>query len=244
MRTAALLICAVLVLPSRAFADSVTLPSPAVTGGHCGIVGCGTQFQQIYSSFLFSGPLQITSLTLFNTTRESAEGFIEPAHYTFYLGTTTTAWDAMTTNFSANATGPLVQVADFTIVDYDYSMYPPGPGVSKTIAFSTPFLYMPGAGNLILSVAKDRSEEAGDGPVYIDYNGNAPGVSWAMNYAPGGVEQNRFVVHGGGIITRFNGEFTPAPVPEPASLILVGTGIALAGARRRRALRRCSPDHR
>jgi hypothetical protein len=232
MRIPALLLCATLALPAVAAGDSITLPAARVDGGNCAIFGCGTHFQQIYSSSLFRSDFEITSLTFFNTTEESAEGFVEPAHYQFRLGTTATAWNEMTTDFAANATGPLVTVADFTIPDFDPS-FRPRPGASRTIDLLAPFLYVPGAGSLILDVVKDTSEEAGDGPVYIDHNAHFDGVSVVNNFARGGVETDRFVSHGGGLVTRFNGQAAPQ-TPEPASIFLLATGLAIAGAKRLR----------
>jgi hypothetical protein len=232
MRTAALLLCSTLTLPAIAAADTITLPAPPPDAGNCGIFGCGTHYQQIYSSSLFPSPFEITSLTFFNTTLESAEAFVEPAHYQFRLGSTATAWNEMTTDFAGNATGPLVTVADFTISEHDLS-FQPRPGASRTIDLIAPFLYVPDAGSLILDVVKDTSEEAGDGPVYIDHNQHFDGVSFANNFARGGVEENRFVVRGAGIITRFDGQAVPQ-TPEPASIFLLATGAAIAGAKRLR----------
>lgn len=240
MRIPTLLLCASLSFPAVAAADSITLPPGPPDGGNCGIFGCGTRYQQIFSSSLFPSAFEITSLTFFNTTAESAEVFVEPAHYRFRLGITATGWDMMTTDFSTNATLPLVTVADFTIVQADL-MFKPGPGSTRTIDLAAPFLYLPRGGNLILDVLKDTSQEAGDGPVYIDNNGQFTGVSSANNFAPGGVEQMRFVHHASGIITKFNGtalapipDPAGSPTPEPASIILLTSGAAIAGAARPR----------
>jgi len=50
------------------------------------------------------------------------------------------------------------------------------------------------------------------------------------NFARGGVEETRFVSHGSGLVTRFNGQ---AVTPEPTSILLLATGAAITAAKRR-----------
>lgn len=96
------------------------------------------------------------------------------------------------------------------------------------IDFNTPFTYNPTQGNLLLEVNITSYPEVQGDLFFIA--GTSPFVGRTYNpgsgfQGPSGPEYYNY-----GLLTRFNpGPDTPDPVPEPATLLLLGTGLAGIG---------------
>src|SRR5215469_1246101 len=103
------------------------------------------EYQQVYSSGLFSGPYDITGLEFFNTAFQAASGTnLGSGSVVISLSTTAADWNTLSNTFSANL-GPIeTQVFSGTIG---------GPWTfpgTLVLPFSSPFIYDPSQGNLLV----------------------------------------------------------------------------------------------
>jgi len=168
------------------------------------------QYQQVYGSAAFSGPLTIGSLSFFRNDATTAPGgTFASGTYNIFLSTTSKPVGGLDATFANNVTSPLVFFASLVISA--------GSGQVPTFTITgTPFSYNPAAGNLLLDV------------MYSNANG-AGYFFRAENLAPGSVSR----VFGGGatgnsdeigLVTRFEPAVITA-TPEPASIVLTATGL-------------------
>jgi hypothetical protein len=221
-----LIVLALLGLLCAAVVAEVRAGSVLINGGagqinqDCIPFGCGHQVQFLISSSFFSGPIDIGSMTFFQTNPQAPNTF-DPATYTFLLSTTTVDPSSPNNVFAANVTSPQQFFASY--------VQPAGVNVPSSFTITgVPFLYNPLAGNLLLEIDKPDSAEAFS--AFTDNNSNLPGESrvWATdNSGVGNVNT------GYGTVVQFN----PAVVPEPATLTLAGLGLLGAvgwGVRRRK----------
>ena len=199
---------------------NVTIGLPADVGqGNCFPFGCAynSEYQQVYNSSQFNGPITITNLEFFNTQIKSGATGMNTGNWAISLSTTSADWNTLSTTYSNNlgSNNTLVFSGDLS--------QPWVFGGILAINLSTPFTYNPLNGNLLMDVVATNNSNSGDG-IWFDTNG---GNSYMGRLAEGGEIESGY-----GLVTEFSTGTTP--VPEPATMLLLGLGLmGLAGVRRK-----------
>jgi hypothetical protein len=211
-----LILCAV-----PAVAGTIVIGLPAVSGNGFGDpfgLPYSGLFQKVYNSGQFNGAVTIDSLDFYNTEVGHPPTVLDVGQITVSLSTTATDWNTLSANYASNL-GPDNTEVFSGIIDESWS-FPD----TLTIDFSQPFSYNPADGNLLVTV--DVLDSPGSG-VYFDVNGQfTPNDFMSFAYNGYGVQD------GHGLVTGFG---TEAPIPEPSSLVLLGSGLlGVVGELRRR----------
>jgi hypothetical protein len=216
-----------LVVPLMA---DIVVGLPADNGiGNCFPFGCAYsgEYQQVYTSSQFSGPVTIIGLQFFNTQFDSYATAMNSGSWTIDLSTTSANWNTLSSNYAANIGPNETQV-------FSGNLYQPWAfGDTLTIGLTTPFTYNPAQGNLLMNVSVTGAFTPG-GSILFDTNGVYDGDTimgrvYCDGCAPGVVNS------GYGLVTGF---ITSSAAPEPSFLFLLGAvlllGIALTVHRHRR----------
>jgi hypothetical protein len=217
----ALLLCFFLLTAASA-AAGVIVGLPADPGsGNCFPFGCAYsgEYQQVYNSGQFSGPITISNLEFYNAQYDSGATWMNSGTWTISLSTTSADWNTLSGNYASNIG------ADNTLV-FTGNLY-------QTWAYGDTLQI--NLGNLLMDVMVSGSSDAG-GAIYFDTNGYNEGAFNGNTYL-GRVYGDGAVNAGYGLVTGFDAG-SISQVPEPGSLALLGSGLLLFGGLLRRKLGR------
>lgn len=179
--------------------------------GNCYPYSCfasdgGTEYQQVFSSTAFSGPIAINSISV----DLNNGGLMDNATYTLSLSTTSKAVNELDTSNTANNIGANnAFFGTFTL----------GGNMPNVLTFNgTTFNYNPTVGNLLLDVTiSGVTNKVGYQSFFnADYTGALTSRLWSNS---NGTSQGT-----GGLVTTFD-SVTAVPEPESYAMLLAGLGL-------------------
>ncbi len=221
MKRTATLLLILLALPLQAaWATPIVIGSGSSLNGFpfgevSGPIAYVGEYQQIYLSTAFSGPVFIHQIAF-----ESAALGTLVDTFTLGLGTTSATPSDPGTTYAGNKRQDFTQVFSGTVV----TTLMGGSAFDLVINLDDPFLYDPGAGNLLLDVFLTGA--SGNGAPF------KAGISTDVGrlFNAGGTGSPT-ATSDFGLLTQF--DVTQIPIPEPMTLTLVGIGLSGVMVRRR-----------
>jgi hypothetical protein len=209
-----------LVLASCTYADT-TVGKNEPGNGNCfpftcnnsgNTTGLTSEYQQVYSASAFSGPETIYGLTFYFDNGGSTE--VLTGTYDLFLSTTTASVNGLSGDAAAN------RGTNFTAVDVFHGGVNSDP--SFTIALTTPFLYNPAQGNLLLEVMAfnqpNISDTGENAFLQADHSGDVTSRAW-------GSSEPVLNTDSIGLVTTF--DTNPVAAAEPGSLSMLLLGLAV-----------------
>ena len=214
-----------------ATAGIIIVGNPPDSGtGNCFPFGCAYsgEYQQVYQNTQFTtGPILITDLEFYNTQFNSGATAMNTGNFDISLSTTSASWNTLSGTFANNIGSNNTTVFNGSLAQ-SWAF-----GDTLTIDLTTPFLYNPANGNLLMDVVATGTNDAG-GAIYFDTNGYNNG-NFNGNDFLGRVYGSGTVNAGYGLVTGFS-TGTLQNTPEPGFTVLLGlalSGMGLAFRRRK-----------
>ena len=225
---ATLTVAALTLTAPAAHAQSVVAPNAQQNvEGNNGLrfVASGNRYQFVYAASQFSaltGPTLLTQIAFRPSIGATSAQTQTIADIEFSLSTTSAAPDALSTTFASNVGGNNLSVFRGA---FNISTAFTGPGAGPkdfdiVLNFTTPFLYNPGEGNLLLDIRKFSTELT----FFFDTESTfGDAVSSVQNSTD--VNATTGTASDAGYVARFT--FSPAvtAAPEPGTVALVAMGL-------------------